>query len=348
MPSHSIFSPSSADRWGRCPGSILAEKAEPEEEAGPAAKEGNLAHEYAAALLLGTGRPEGVDGEMKVHITGYRDIAIKLAKDIGAEDYHVEERVAIPTIHKECFGTCDFVATSKDGRLVLLDLKYGFGIRSAFENYQLVAYALGFDGDGDVTLAIYQPRAFRPYGPLDTWTLSREGLRVYGEILKRSAELAFTAEPPLMTGPHCRYCAAAYRCEALRSDALAWCEYTLTANTRHAEDGGELWILEKAAEIIKYRIAAIESHSFATGKAPRGFEIYETRGKKVFSEVSEKQLREAAKAAGVLITKEVFITPNQAIEAGLPADVVEKFARRNPGKKKLRKSDDKYLQEVFK
>ena len=52
MGNHSIYGPSSAHRWLRCPGSIKAEAAMPEEKESPYAAEGTDAHELAEFCLI--------------------------------------------------------------------------------------------------------------------------------------------------------------------------------------------------------------------------------------------------------------------------------------------------------
>ena len=62
--------------------------------------------------------------------------------------YKIEERVAIPAVHANNWGTPDtwifgHNATSGRARLVVIDYKFGHEFVEVFENWQLVDYLFG-------------------------------------------------------------------------------------------------------------------------------------------------------------------------------------------------------------
>lgn len=185
---HSLFSASGADGWSVCWGKPALE--EGRKASTSYADEGTAAHDLAARVLRnridggsdtaaahlgekitvkrdGGSRTFTVSAEMAEHVDDYVDRCMLLSD--GALARGVEQRVSYHT-HlgvqaSLAFGTTDFWALMPDGRLIIVDLKYGAGVTVYADGYQGRLYAAGsmweLDYLGDVTrvnIAIIQPR----------------------------------------------------------------------------------------------------------------------------------------------------------------------------------------------
>jgi hypothetical protein len=173
---HAKLSPSGADRWMVCPGSVVLEAGKPDSSShfadeGTAAhflaatclEHGNNARDYAAGMYviqlcvdengkhyeqfksdaaasLGKVLSEfTVDYDMAEFVQAYVD----RCRAVGGEQFY-EQRLYIGGItgEEDAHGTSDFVGIA-DGELVIRDLKYGRGVKvDADGNRQLRIYAL--------------------------------------------------------------------------------------------------------------------------------------------------------------------------------------------------------------
>lgn len=185
MAGHSILSPSSADRWMVCPGSVRMSQGYPNKSSKYSA-EGTVAHEIAAWCLTQDRRPterlgdaihcDGyeirVDSEMVEAVETYVDNIAGYRRP-GAELF-VEQRMSIAWYaEKGDEGTSDCVIIDLPAREIQVhDYKHGKGVLVAAEdNRQMKIYALSAireffpllgldDSDIDtVRLVIHQPRA---------------------------------------------------------------------------------------------------------------------------------------------------------------------------------------------
>ncbi|MEY2680659.1 MAG: Bordetella virus [Pseudomonadota bacterium] len=172
---HALYSPSGYERWGRCPGSINLTKDYPRKSSAYAV-EGTCAHELAQRCLVKNLPAETFIGEefdiegQKIAIT--QDMAdfvqsyIDLVKSYGGVRL-IEQKLPISHItgEEDAHGTADCVIVTDD-ELLIIDLKYGMGVRvEAERNTQLMIYALAaldyYSWEGPfkrIRLVIHQPR----------------------------------------------------------------------------------------------------------------------------------------------------------------------------------------------
>lgn len=261
--SHSILSFSGRKRWKMCPISVQLSKDMPD-SSGPAAAEGTCAHTVAehyvkqhfalpgapaaGAVAPDQVPPPGLDlkGDtpqrwnetLRHHGRGYRDF-IKGLIPAGATDVVivVEQRVAIPSISDQLFGTADCLVLFRlNGlwHLIVVDYKYGFAdvdVGTYDEpNEQLSAYAVaaveGLAAKGlltnNITLAVYQPR--RPLAaPSQILELDAVWCDIERAKLKREVYAVANPGAPV-PGDHCRYCKGKPKCPTVHnslSTALA-------------------------------------------------------------------------------------------------------------------------------
>lgn len=252
---HATLSPSSADRWMTCPGSVPLSEGIVDTSSDYAA-EGSAAHEIAALCLTNSsdaaayvGRIVEIDtreieitADMAEHIQVYVDHVRGRVADwinLGATvTLEVEQRVPIGHLTGEdgAEGTADavIIAELPDVRTAIevIDLKFGRGVEvEATDNRQLRLYALGaIEKFGmvwtftEARVAISQPRLSTK--PAE-WEVSIEDLERFGQDVKRAsasvaeARICFANKSPdfdLFLQPSekgCKWCKVKGTCNAL-------------------------------------------------------------------------------------------------------------------------------------
>ena len=276
---HAKLSSSASKRWLGCPGSVKLSEHYPNGSS-IYADEGTIAHgvaegmiskddklvqkyEVEAAKFYGE-HPElnGTFLEMKMILQPYVDYvfeeyAAQVHED-GAAQLMTEERVDLTEYIPGGFGTSDVVIL-RQGRLHIIDLKYGKGVSvSAEDNPQLKLYALGtlarFDmlyDIEDVVMTIYQPRLDN----VSTDTIKAKDLYTWGEeVIKPGAQLALSEDAPVHAGDWCQFCPARYDCKERARDAMELQKYLgqmVLSPEEIAEILGKIDRLTKFAEDIK-------------------------------------------------------------------------------------------------
>lgn len=276
---HAKLSSSASKRWLGCPGSVKLSEHYPNGSS-IYADEGTIAHgvaegmiskddklvqkyEVEAAKFYGE-HPElnGSFLEMKMILQPYVDYVFEeYAEQVhedGAAQLMTEERVDLTEYIPGGFGTSDVVIL-RQGRLHIIDLKYGKGVSvSAEDNPQLKLYALGtlarFDmlyDIEDVVMTIYQPRLDN----VSTDTIKAKDLYAWGEeVIKPGAQLALSEDAPVHAGDWCQFCPARYDCKERARDAMELQKYLgqmVLSPEEIAEILGKIDRLTKFAEDIK-------------------------------------------------------------------------------------------------
>lgn len=212
---HATLSPSSADRWMTCPGSVPLSEGIVDTSSDYAA-EGSAAHEIAANCLTSGSDAAAYVGRIVEIDTREIEITADMADHIQVYVNHVRGRVAdwinlgaIVTLEVEqrvpighltgedgAEGTADavIIAELPDVRTAIevIDLKFGRGVEvEATDNRQLRLYALGaIEKFGmvwtftEARVAISQPRLSTK--PAE-WEVSIEDLERFGQDVKRAS-----------------------------------------------------------------------------------------------------------------------------------------------------------------
>lgn len=218
---HAKLSPSGAERWMNCAGSLAMEAGLPDSESENAA-EGSTAHKLAENVLKNRLSPifhgqELKGGQNATDYIGTYPLAHPGKTDTGpqvteemanyvqryvdtiwalAEGNHllVEQRIDFSDVVgvPEQFGTADaIIITSTE--LQIHDLKYGYLKVDAVNNKQLQLYALGaleqfgiLQDFETVRMFIHQPRI----GNESEWAVSVEDLHAFGELARETAAAA--------------------------------------------------------------------------------------------------------------------------------------------------------------
>jgi len=235
------MSPSGAERWVNCAGSVPLSAGLPDETSRYAA-EGSCAHEVAA-LSLTQNTPAAAcigrvfhDNEVTAQMTEHVDFYVQAVRDHlthPSDDLHIEVEVPITPITGEpdAVGTADAVVLSYvNQEITVIDLKYGRGLRvEAEQNLQLIIYALAMlELYGaivewrTVRLVIVQPRA----GGVREWVITVDELGAYAKTISIAAERVRQAQREGAAGhlnpgeKQCQWCRAKPTCPALTAQVL--------------------------------------------------------------------------------------------------------------------------------
>lgn len=233
MAYHAKLSPSGADRWSTCFGSVvLAEGVE--DPGSDYAAWGTAAHALAAhcldrqippADLLGAVF-EGfaADDEMVACVADYIGFVQRLTVDADLVMYERAVPISHLTGEPDATGTADVIAV-RGKEIIIIDLKTGFNVVEAERNKQMLMYASGairlFDMACEfetVTLAISMPRA---YGS-SVWSCSVVDAAIELVEISEAAQRINDGDTTLTPSDKaCRYCRVKGACPALKEKAMA-------------------------------------------------------------------------------------------------------------------------------
>lgn len=268
---HAILSPSAADRWMTCPGSVNLSKDLPDID-NQYSLEGTDYHEVAAVCLEeGTNAIDYVDRPMLSGEVVTEDNAIALQIYIDAVRAYaatgtllIEEAVPIGHLTGEegAQGTLDAAVLREDRELIVADLKFGRGVSVKVENNrQLKIYALGLLEKHELTteydtvrLVVCQPRA----GGTQEWVISVKDLLDFKFEVGAAATRVAT-EPTVLVPSEsaCRWCRAKAICPALRA-------FVNTATADDFEDltqpraGGDQLMVSEILGLAMNKVALVE------------------------------------------------------------------------------------------
>ena len=227
MTAHARLSPSAADRWMTCPGSVrLIERLTsagviPPDSSSLAASEGTAAHTVRSDCLelgLDAWHFHGTEVEADGLFFPVDDEMCE-ALQTGADwireqdgDLIIEHRVDLGAWLPGQFGTLDTaVIQHQQRRLIILDLKFGKGVDVAVQNIrQLRIYALGvvdnfdlFHAIDEITIVIDQPRL----GGMKFWTITLSELLAFGEEVRAAGLAVEDPNAPLVYSEKgCSWC----------------------------------------------------------------------------------------------------------------------------------------------
>lgn len=226
---HAKLSASASDRWLVCPGSIGLSMGLPE-TTNEAAEYGTKAHAVVEAMLKGLPY-ECDDEEMLKDCMAFVDYVRNIEGELHSEvklDYSWVTCVDKINGEEDSFGTSDVVIVS-DGRLHIVDFKYGLGKVDVQNNSQLTLYALGawkkfFDTKPKATLHIYQPRI----DWISEWDVPdlEDSIPLIREKSLEAVQAIAHRGTNLKSGSHCLWCKAKGFCPELNKDVLTMFDET--------------------------------------------------------------------------------------------------------------------------
>ena len=373
MTGHARLAPSSAARRMACPGSLSLEEKYRTEDQSDAARQGTLAHEIARYML-----ENGVDFDFDKYAMATGTLLRAVASDMiqemidGAKLYcehvlltaqlaelHIEEKIEIAVVHADCWGTPDCWAFRPwSNELHVWDYKFGFSPVEVFENWQLLEYACGIIDRLNIqpraiSLHIVQPRGYHRQGPIRTWTISKEQLGKYLVELWKAERKAVEPDAPCVPSIQCTHCTARHACNALQRAALRFVDTgaeTVPLELDAGQTGNELRLLHNAAKLLDARITGLEEQAkafIAQGRTVPHYRMDWGQGREIWKcpvsqvitlgDMMHVDLRKPAEA----------ITPKQAVKAGVPREVIDRFSETTRGALKLITDDGNQARTIF-
>lgn len=332
---HAPYSPSAAERWMTCPGSVVLSEGMPESES-EYADEGTRAHAFAERWLLMhfaqhgqspfIGKP---DEEMAKHVKVYVDECIRLGSvPTPGIKIFVESRVAM---NDDVWGTADFRVWHPDTHtLYVRDLKYGAGVFVSIErNIQLRIYALAAlittkVPARTVNIGIVQPRYEHPDGPVRCIDFDvADLLDLHADVtdavaLAKQAKINHGSKgwedkylKPSEKG--CRWCIAAPKCPAIKKRAQALAKQVFASGLAY-----DPMLLAQTLDFLPILEGWIKNtREFAYGEAEKGiyipdYKLVEKQAVRKFKEDTDRDL--LAAALGVIV--EEILKPAELLGVG--------------------------------
>jgi hypothetical protein len=284
----------------------------------------------------------------------------------------VEQQLTITDVHPECWGTTDtmyYLDLGATGELHIWDLKYGWIVVEAVNNWQLMCYAIGglaFMANHwgrtvaeiaqriTVVLHIGQPRPYHVEGPIRSWRVpASELLAKYLPTLQDSACKALGPTPECVTGPHCKNCLGRHACVA--AQRLGQYAIEISSHSVPCELSPEALSLEytallRAQEALKLRITGLETQALAIigkgGHVP-GYTTENGAGRRTWDRPA-LEIIEIGRLLGHDLAKAPdALTPAQARDRKIPDSVIKGLSSITSTGKKLVPSTKTLAGRVF-
>jgi hypothetical protein len=273
----------------------------------------------------------------------------------------IERTFKIPSVHEVNFGTPDlYLFVKKEYRLIIWDYKDGFVNVEAFYNWQMINYLAGildeFNFDDTrltVEFRVVQPRSYSNGGAIDSWVFIGSNVRSNINMLNLAAKENMSGTAKTKTGSHCKYCSARLKCKSAIDAGLQLYEATnspTVANMTPEQLGTMLSIIKRAKDHINSMETAYDEevkYLLRSGKLVPGFKLQQSKGRRRWN-CEPELIKSIGQAVGVNVFKsDPFITPKQAIDAGIPEEVILNYSEVPNGEIKLAVNNINKARKVF-
>ncbi len=371
---HSILPPSGSTAWRQCGLWVTMNHYYPKPDT-PESLEGTAAHWVMEEVISGQPVAEGqispngtvVTQEM---IEGGELVIETVQSRIGTDFTHlyVEERVHIPAIHEQCFGTLDlrfFDRTTMT--LDLFDYKFGHRFVEEYENDQCIAYLSGVleklavefgRGVGEidqaikVNITIIQPRCYYKGSPVRTWSFVASDIRAHINRLNAAAARALMPNPTAATNSECIDCPGRHVCPALQKAGYSDAEFAVQSSPVQLTPEAaslELKMLERAGERLQSRIEGLTEQ--VKGYIKQGHRVPWQRVEQGYGRpawnIPNAQVVSLGQLYGVDLSKPGLLTPKQAIKAGVDESVIKVHSYTPTGSIKLVPENPADIKRIF-
>ena len=278
-------------------------------------------------------------------------------------DILVEQRMAIPRVHENNWGTPDAWFFDQGLDIIkIFDFKFGHEYVDEFENWQLLDYAAGaidalrisggFELFLTLELVIVQPRCYHRDGPVRRLTVRASELRGHVNQLRMAAEAAHEPNPVATVNPKCKHCSGRHACEPYQRTALQAADLSMRSvplDLTPVAMGLELAMLKRAQAAMDGRISGLEASIDAQirqGQRVPGWCLEPTEGRTAWG-VPTQEVAILGDMYGVALRKDAVVTPKQAEKAGIPAEIIKEYSFNPPGAQKLVPETSTQLRKIF-
>ena len=352
MPDVVVPRPSSAERWcgAGCRGSVALAARYPQ-TTNAAAENGTRLHGLAAMALTG-GERIYVTEDAKVIDPYVADVLREHWGRSGSE-LRVEQQVQwhLNTILK---GTPDAALLDPlNQHLIIWDLKTGWRLVEAFENWQLLCYAVMLcPANWTIELRIAQPLPYHPDGLVRAWHVSYDDLQQRGIKIALALNEAMNPNAVVRPGAHCLYCDALVGCPAARSVSLGAVEFASSEPEDLPDEyvGKELQVLRDTVKILQLRLGALEESTAVKlrgGAQIPGVSMREGKGGRT-KWIDEDAARFTIRAlTGSDPSVPSLPTPTQLKNAGLSDAMLRPLTKYQPGKMVVSTDADDRAKKIF-
>ena len=261
---------------------------------------------------------ELIDTKLEPAMSAWFDIRDRWQLD----DWFIEQRVSLESVIPKAFGTADIIAKDLDGRLHILDWKFGDGVIVRVEANDGCAFycaAALYDDDpelvefcADITSIVFhivQPveGADSPY---HTWETNEAWIEKWIDQVSKSVNLGQQEDPPVKAGSWCRWCRAKPICPAytaLAAEALSKPPESMTAT--------DLSYALSQADLLKDWIKSVYTlaqKELESGAAVPGYKLVEKQKRRQWLNGDDAEVRlKRARLKVDEMYKKVLISPPQ-------------------------------------
>lgn len=354
--------PSGSAVWLACPmGLTMQNRYGDRYPAGAAAEEGTAAHWVLENVLgecvtptdlIGLSAPNGVavTKDMVDHAVSAAAYAGEL--HAGGGRRYVERQLRLDLPEASITGTADVVVVSADNKTVhVIDYKYGYSHVPA-DSPQLKIYGVAARQEFQrerVVLHVIQPRDYTAK-PIRTHHFTPIEQLDFCAQVEMAMRLAASKQPTAIPGSHCNRCPGRGQCASVREWSMVEEHAGSDAQLSPEAVAAELHLARRQAELAAARVKGLEdeaAHVLRTGGLVPGWSLQSSPGREKWTD--EQPVLDLAAGFGLLdiVSERKLITPNQAIKAGLPAELVRMHTTRPQGGAKLVPTGETLAARIF-
>ena len=213
-----------------------------------------------------------------------------------------------------------------NGTLYIDDFKYGWRIIEPEHNWTLIAHAIGYCIQNDVSpqrfcFTIFQPRPVHHLGRVRTWEIDYHDFYI---LVVQAFNTLSNLNDQLNTGSHCARCPALATCHAAAMAGMNSIEASAIAHDENIDNTAlafELDTLNRAKTALNSRLEALEElakHRIMQGEIVANYSVERGLGNTTWKKGITPEMVKAL--TGVDVVSGKMITPNQAIEKNANED----------------------------